>query len=273
MINDKKLLIEFINNNLTPQEKEKKQYGEVFTPLVLIEEMLDKLDYYYKQEHNISIFENENLTWFDPASGIGNFQVCIFYRLFDGLKEKIPDEDKRKKHILEKMIYVSELNPKNVYIYKLIFKGFELNINEGNSLELNIKKKFGIDKFDIIIGNPPFNNGIWKYFVNFSLNNLIDNGYLLFIHPGTYRYPPLMKNLLKFDILFLNIFDDSASKIIFENNVEVQVDIYILKKSITDNLKTKIISNIDRLKIKNEINFLNIKNLDIIINCKVLTLQ
>jgi len=48
-INDYDTLLEFINNELKPKEKEKLQNGEVFTPLWLVNEMLDKLDETYTE--------------------------------------------------------------------------------------------------------------------------------------------------------------------------------------------------------------------------------
>ena len=120
--------------------------------------MIDKLDEIYKKDNGISIFENPNLTWFDPASGIGNFQVIAYQKLMKGLGNVIKDEEKRRKHIMEKMIYVSELNKKNVEAYKKIFcgDGYALNINQGDTLELDIKDKWGVDGFDVVMGNPPY---------------------------------------------------------------------------------------------------------------------
>ena len=65
---------------------------------------------------------------------------------------------KKKKHILENMLYMSELNKKNFLICKQIFdinNEYKLNIYNGDSLKLDINKEWNIDKFDIIIGNPP----------------------------------------------------------------------------------------------------------------------
>ena len=85
---------------------------------------------------------------------------------------QIKDDKDRKKHILENMIYMSELNPKNIFITRKIFgKEYKLNLYEGDSLKLDTKKEWGIDKFDVIIGNPPYNsdkkssgNPIWQKF-------------------------------------------------------------------------------------------------------------
>ena len=143
---------------MKPKDLEKKQFGEVFTPLDFINKMFDQLDFYYKSQNNgNSIFNNKKLIWFDPACGIGNFEVILFERLMKGLKDQFTHEDLLKKHILENMIYVSELNKKNVFIYKTIFnlhRKYKLNILLGDSLKINLQKKY----FDIIIGNPPFNH-------------------------------------------------------------------------------------------------------------------
>jgi predicted helicase len=134
-INEPDELVKFINNNLSPKELEKNENGEVFTPLSLVNEMLDKLDEGYNKEHNKSIFADSSLKWFDPAVGIGNFPVVVYLRLMDGLKPVIKNDEKRRKHILENMLYMSELTPKNVFICKKIFcsNTYKLNINEGDS--------------------------------------------------------------------------------------------------------------------------------------------
>jgi hypothetical protein len=49
---------------------------------------------------------------------MGNFPIAIYLRLIETLKDEIPNKEERKKHILENMLYMSELNKKNVYISK-----------------------------------------------------------------------------------------------------------------------------------------------------------
>jgi type I restriction-modification system DNA methylase subunit len=112
LIDKPKELLELINDCLKPKESEKKKFGEVFTPISLINEMLDKLP--------IKLFQNKNLKWFDPANGMGNFPIVVYLRLMEGLKDVISDADRRKKHILEKMLYMSELNKKNCFVCKQI---------------------------------------------------------------------------------------------------------------------------------------------------------
>jgi len=156
LLDNPKELIKFINDRIKPKKEEKRKYGEVFTPLFFINEMLDELGIYYGYD----LFKDPNLKWFDPAVGIGNFLIIIYQRLMRGLKQKIPNKADRKKHIIENMLYASELNEKNCLIYQNIFNPrgeYTLNFNAGDSLELDIKKKWDLDGFDIIIGNPPYN--------------------------------------------------------------------------------------------------------------------
>ena len=212
LIDKPKELLELINECLKPKESEKKQFGEVFTPMIIINEMLDKLDDSYKNIHKISIFENKNFKWLDPANGMGNFMIMVYLKLMSGLEKIITDEKKRKKHILENMLYMSEINKKNCYIARQIFdinNNYKLNINDGDTLKLNIKKYFNVDKFDVIVGNPPYNasgskasgNTIWQDFLKISINSYLkDNGFLCFVHPCGWRKPNTERG--KFNGLF-----------------------------------------------------------------------
>ena len=114
LIDRPKELLELINECLKPKTVEKKTFGEVFTPMDFINEKhLKNLEIYWKKKHNEDIWTNENLTYYDPAAGMGNYPIAIFYKLMNGLKNKISDKQKRKKHIIEKMLFMGELNKKN----------------------------------------------------------------------------------------------------------------------------------------------------------------
>ncbi|ATZ80739.1 hypothetical protein BMW23_0693 [Bodo saltans virus] len=136
LIDKQKELLEFIAERLKLKDLEKKKFGEVFTPLNFINDnILNDLDKYYKKINKKSIFENPNLKWFDPANGMGNFPIAIYLKLMDGLKNVFNDENKRKKHILENMLYMAELNKKNTCICKQIFdinSEYKLNLYEGD---------------------------------------------------------------------------------------------------------------------------------------------
>ena len=131
-----------------------KEFGEVMTPIELVEEMLDTLP--------AEVWSNPNLKWLDPANGVGIFPCVVVYRLMEGLKEFEPDEDLRYKHIMENMLYVCELQTKNMFIYQTGFDPYdeiELNIHNGSFLDKGFENKmkiWGVEKFDIVVGNPPY---------------------------------------------------------------------------------------------------------------------
>jgi len=188
------LLLEEMNTKRIPNEKKKKQYGEVFTPLVIVEDMLNRLDEAYQSSHGHSIFSVSTLTWFDPAAGMGIFPLVVYQRLMKGLS--IFPEEPRRKHILENMLFMSELTPTNISICKRIFCGdtYALNLYEGDTLSL-----LGFhSRFDVVMGNPPYNaNGtkhkgcknLYVKFVQKGFEWLKKDGYLLYLHPPVYRIP------------------------------------------------------------------------------------
>jgi type I restriction-modification system DNA methylase subunit len=148
-------ILAIINKRLTPRQKQKKDLGEVFTPIELIEDMLSHLPK--------SDWSNPDLKWLDPANGIGNFPVVIFYKLDEGLKEWEPNENKRRKHIIENMIFMMEIQSNNNRIARNIFtslcKSCTPNIWTIDTLKSTnekIKEYFHVENFDRIIGNPPF---------------------------------------------------------------------------------------------------------------------
>ena len=59
LINQPNELHHYLKQSLKPKELEKKKFGEVFTPMELIDQMMTKLDIYYKKYHKIkSIFSD-----------------------------------------------------------------------------------------------------------------------------------------------------------------------------------------------------------------------
>ena len=261
LIDNPKELLELINDCLKPKEVEKKENGEVFTPIKLVNDMLDKLP--------IEVWKKENLKWLDPCCGMGNFPIAVYLRLMEGLKDEIKDVKERKKHILENMLYMSELNKKNVLVCKQIFdinNELKLNIYEGDSLKVDYNKEFKVKQFDVIIGNPPYNasgtkasgNTIWQLFVNNSIKLLKPNGYICFVHPNGWRKPNTEKGKFYglFEkmtneniILYLEIHDTKDGMKQF--NCGTRYDWYILQKKKNENHKTKIL---DQNNISYEIN-------------------
>jgi len=96
MMNDKDIE-EKIEQYLSVREEEKNKHGEVFTPMHMIEEMLDKLPN--------KVWSNPNLKWLDPASGIGNFFMVVYLKLMKGLEKWETNIKKRSKWIIKNMLY------------------------------------------------------------------------------------------------------------------------------------------------------------------------
>ena len=243
LIDSPKELLELINECLKPKDIEKKKFGEVFTPMwFIVNNMLGDLKAYYKEKYNTNIFEDETIKWFDPAVGMGNYIIAIYYELMEGLKLKIPNDNERKKHILENQLFMSEYNKKNCFIVKQIFNmnnEFKLNLYEGDSLQLDIQKEFGITKFDNVIGNPPYNEelkstgakALYNKFVEYYIEKC---NLLSFVMPsrwfsGGKGLDSFRKNMLeRTDIVYIKHFDDACE--IFGNTVDIKGGVnYFLK--------------------------------------------
>ena len=242
-IEDMSKLREYVNNliqkNLPIKSNEKSQFGEVFTPVSMIETLYERFPK--------NIWSNDNYTWLDPAGGIGNFPLVLFFWLMNGLRSKISNETKRAKHIIEKMIFISEINSKNVEICKKIFKSIcpsaKLNIYKGDFLKLPESTR-GINwpqKFNCIIGNPPYNIGgtglegskrTHIVFTEHALNLLEKNGYLAYICPPSYREADSPMNELfkraNGHFVFIKIYGAQETAKLF--HIQGRVDGFIFQK-------------------------------------------
>ena len=205
---DQQKILKYIDDNLAPTAELKDQFGEVFTPMKLVNEMLDSLEAAAPR-----IFENKNNKWLDPANGMGNFPVAVFYRLMQKVKDISHDPQERAEYIVKNMLYMVELQKENSAKARKIFKklapGVDSNILTANTItEFLVKQNKGYNKsfgedgpiaFDVIMGNPPFNtakgesgssgNSIWPNFVMKSYSILKDSGYLMFVHPPGWKKP------------------------------------------------------------------------------------
>ena len=235
------MVLEYIVKHLAPKTAERHKFGEVFTPMTLVHEMLDTLP--------VAVWNNKDLKWLDPANGMGNYPIATFLRLFYGFRTKdgkyvgitesgdgkynpgltriITNEDARRKHIVGKMLFMVELNPKNNTIARRLFMKLapgvipnieQMHRTKGFLADVPMKFPNGIvNEFDIVMGNPPYNKGtilrkytqkvkddikemgledtkresLWTQFVLKIFNNNIikKEGYLLFITPINWFHP------------------------------------------------------------------------------------
>ncbi|MFB9860603.1 Eco57I restriction-modification methylase domain-containing protein [Salinicoccus siamensis] len=142
--------------------------NQIFTPKRVVKKMVNKLE-----EENPGIFSIKTMKFADLYAKSGLYITEIVKKLNIGLKEQIPNQQERIRWIMENQIYVCA--PNNI-IYNIvknfIFNGVDYVSNQNlileNTMELarqetlasSVDKIFGDGdlKFDVIIGNPPYQN-------------------------------------------------------------------------------------------------------------------
>jgi hypothetical protein len=250
----------YIRKHLPIRREEKDKFGEVFTPIHLIDEILDALPN--------NVWSNPKLKWLDPAAGVGNFGLLVYYRLMNGLKSKIPNLKKRSTHILENMLYQVELNPQNAQKIKHLFGK---NIFEGSFLEdvngkthkvnSNMLKHFGVNKFDVIMGNPPYQRSmeshqkkgtnagrqtLWDKFILAGFDILNPDGYLAYITPNSWRglgkLGYLWKMLSEKRVLYLHIYGMKAG--IQEFGASTRFDLFVIQNTVSKKHSTLVIDEL-----------------------------
>ena len=206
------------------------KYGEVFTPMELVDEILDNLPK--------NVWTNPDLKWLDPCAGKGVFLIRVQERLMKGLDKEIPNTIERITHI-ETMMTMVELNPSNIIELNNIFKNVKIHQNDFLMMD------FENEKFDIILANPPYqapkksiytgsagNITLWDKFVLCSLEILSKNGYMGFITPANWRRPEhKLYRIISDRLLFLHIYGKLAG--IEKFGVQTRFDVYVLGDDIS----------------------------------------
>jgi site-specific DNA-methyltransferase (adenine-specific) len=140
---------------------------------------------------------------------------------------------------------MGELNKKNCFVVKQIFNinnMYKFNLYEGDTLDIKLNEVFGISKFDIIIGNPPYNEELtsvgakplYNKFIEYYVNKC---NILSFIVPsrwfaggkGLDKFREMMIN--RTDILYIKHYDDACK--IFGNMVDIKggVNYFLIDKA------------------------------------------
>jgi|ERR1700691_4637124 len=124
--------------------------GEVFTPSDIVNEMLDLLPK--------EIWNDPTKTFLEPSTGDGNFLIVILERLMIGLESWEPDQELRKKHIIENQIFGIDIMQDNINecIKRLDCNHLNHNLMCADYLEYNDLKKYNKidDLFEVVESKP-----------------------------------------------------------------------------------------------------------------------
>nr|WP_304219961.1 Eco57I restriction-modification methylase domain-containing protein [Fredinandcohnia onubensis] len=180
--------------------------NQIFTPKKVVKNMINLLE-----KENRSIFSDKTKKFADLYVKSGLYITEIVKKLNDGLKDQIPNQQERIKWILENQVYACA--PSNI-IYNIV-KNFiyndMLNVSTKNLIEVDtmklaseeklsteIYKSFGDDKlkFDVIIGNPPYQDetiGDNKTYAPPIYHKFLEESYKLadkveMIHPARFLF-------------------------------------------------------------------------------------
>lgn len=141
--------------------------NQIFTPKRIVKMMVDLLE-----KENPEIFQNKETKFIDLYTKSGLYLTEVVKRLNVGLKDEIPDENQRIKHILKHQIYAvapSEIiySIAKAYIYGANntvstdknLKMYDLSPSaQASTVKEDLAKIYGDEnlKFDVVIGNPPY---------------------------------------------------------------------------------------------------------------------
>lgn len=220
-------VIKLIEDYLKPSSTEKKKMGEVFTPLFNVKgcvyDQLNQLD-----KININFWKNKYAKVLDACAGVGNYPIVLVKKFMEGLKDEIVNPEERLKWIIENIIYINEFQSKNLCIYLHIFDLLldgkcNLNFNRGDYLTLDIKKTFNVDKFDLIVMNPPYHSSAKNMretksiYPDFIEKAVSESKYLIAISPSRWFINEDMKDfknkmLNNFGLRYLNDSNDTFEK-------------------------------------------------------------
>ena len=162
------------------------------------------------EKYDARFWKNKNHKVLDSSAGYGTFLILAAYKFMVGLKDEFPDEEERFKWIVENCLYYGELQARSVFSWLVAidpYDEYKTNTYWGSFLtedfDKHMKEVWKVEKFDLIIQNPPYQTlketsknknsknpktqPLWHFFVQKSLKILKDNAYMIMVHPGGWR--------------------------------------------------------------------------------------
>ncbi len=202
--------------------------GEVFTPSELVREMLDKIP--------SDVWENPESKFLDPCMGKGTFIVEIVKRLIDIYGYSKEDAISRVYGYDTCVKYVNHLK-----------RGGLINVFHKDFLNEEI-----IMKFDVVIGNPPYqenstkgkskgggrggDKNLYSKFIKKSDELLKQDGFLMFLTPPAIFSPKNKNKEVIFNpnnnLVLVKIFDENPFP-----NVSTNVCYFMMKKTLKTTTK------------------------------------
>ena len=164
---------------------------EVFTGEGVALEMVTSLVGWIEPD----VFKNPSFKFLDIYTKSGIFLLLLYEVLMENLADTIADESERSNHILSNMLYgISPSSELALVSRKTLYGNWSTvgNIKYLQGYKDKVKKDFkGMDKelgtmkFDVVIGNPPYNNDVYLDFV--TLAHQLSSKYTCMITPAKWQ--------------------------------------------------------------------------------------
>ena len=269
-----KLIYNLLKEYVKIADVDRKGKGEILTPFKELAEPMVRL----VEKYDTDFWKNPHHKVLDSSAGYGTFLILAAYKFMVGLKDFEPNEEKRFKWVVENCLYYGEIQAKSAFSWLVTidpYNEYKTNIYWGDFLskdfDRHMKEVWNVEYFDLIIQNPPYqmntgNRGsghtLWNKFVLKSLSILIEDGYMVMVHPSGWRnisgaFDVVKNEITKRSLLYLEIHDINDGIKMF--GASTRYDFYCLKNS--DHYISTDIVDEDRNEVK-----MNIKDMKFIPN-------
>ena len=230
----------------------KEKYGEVFTPLNIVNEVMSNSKSYIEDNlTKIVNIQKRKINILDVGTGDGKF-IKTFIACYPELS-------------LHANFYGVEMNPdcESEFHNNLNSeKSYNITFVRENFTEIdNTTSILGDLKFDVVMGNPPFNNqgfvkvpcnnkikktkegkSIWHICIQKSIELLNLNGFLLFVSPCLWLKPDKSNTyeqvVNKCKLHFIKNYDSQESHKLFKYKAQTPVNYFLTQKVIKNHDET-----------------------------------